>query len=300
MKPPLFAYYDPRSVAETVSLLARLENARLLAGGQSLMPMLNMRVALPDHLIDLNRVEGVSDIRAAGEMLHIGAMTRQRALEDSADVRARCPLLAEALTQVGHRQTRNRGTLGGSLCNLDPAAELVAVAAALDAVIEIGSTAGSRSVPMTDFVLDFMNPAISADEMVTQIRLPLWPPGHGYCFTEFARRHGDFAVVSAAVLLLPDDAGRIARASVTLGGLGAAPVRMREVETMLIGNPPSEALYREAAAQCSKVDAIEDIHVPTWYRQHLAGVLTRRALVTAQARAAGWSKQTPSVTGTLS
>ena len=285
MKPPAFAYHDPRSVAETVDLLARLENARLLAGGQSLMPMLNMRVALPDHLIDLNRVAGLAGIRLEGETLHIGTMTRQRVLEDNPDVRERCPLLAEALTYVGHRQTRNRGTLGGSLCNLDPSAELVAVSAALDAIVEVMGPAGIRDLPMADFVLGLMTPAIGTDEMVVGVRLPLWPQGHGYCFMEFARRHGDFAIASAAVLLRQDAADRITRASVTLGGVGVAPVRMRDVEALLIGQAPSDHLFREAAAKCGTIEAIGDVHVPGWYRQRLASVLVRRALGTALARA---------------
>ena len=137
MKPPDFSYHDPRTTADVVGLLSTLENAKLLAGGQSLMPMLNMRFVLPDHVIDLNRVEGLSYIKERGDTLEIGAMTRQRDIEFSAAVKTRCPLMHEAITQVGHRQTRNRGTLGGSLCHLDPSAELVSVAAALDAKVSV-------------------------------------------------------------------------------------------------------------------------------------------------------------------
>ena len=146
MKPPLFSYHDPRSTADVVGLLSSLDNAKLLAGGQSLMPMLNMRYVLPDHVIDLNRVDGLSHIRERDGALEIGAMTRQRDIEFSDLVRERCPLMHEAVRQVGHRQTRNRGTLGGSLCHLDPSAELVSVAAALDAKISVTGKNGARSI----------------------------------------------------------------------------------------------------------------------------------------------------------
>src|SRR5258707_1544420 len=146
MKPPPFSYHDPRSIGDAVGLLGRLENAKLLAGGQSLLPMLNMRFVLPDHVIALNRVEGLSYIRGTGSMLEIGAMTRQRDIEFSNVIRRRCPIMYEAIRNVGHRQTRNRGTLGGSLCHLDPSAELVSIAAALDAIVTVAGPAASRQI----------------------------------------------------------------------------------------------------------------------------------------------------------
>lgn len=285
MKPAPFAYHDPRSIDEVLALLASLDNARLLAGGQSLMPMLNMRVAFPDHLIDLNRVEGLAGITEEGGALRIGAMTRQRDIEESALVRARLPLLAEALSHVGHRQTRNRGTIGGSLCNLDPSAELVAVATALDAVLEVRGPAGTRDLSIHDFPLGFMTPSLAAEEMLTAIRLSLPPAGHGAAFTEFARRHGDYAIVSAAALLVMEG-GRVARASLTLGGVGAGPLRLRAAEAMLVGEAPSDALFRAAVATCSVIEAMGDPQAPAWYRRRLAAVLTRRALETAAGRAA--------------
>src|SRR2546430_16459752 len=167
MKPPPFSYHDPRTVPEVVALLDSLENAKLLAGGQSLMPMLNMRFVLPDHVIDLNRIAALSYIREAEGKLEIGAMTRQRDLEFDATVRARCPLLSEAILHVGHRQTRNRGTLGGSLCHLDPSAELVAAATALDAVVRIEGAVGAREVPFAEFPLSYMTPAVEPNAIVT-------------------------------------------------------------------------------------------------------------------------------------
>src|SRR5713226_4052165 len=166
MKRPPFRYHDPRTVSETGGLLASLENAKLLAGGQSLMPMLNFRFVQPDHIIDLNRVEGLSYIRATGGMLEIGAMTRQRDLEFSDVVRARWPIMHEALLQVGHRQTRNRGTIGGSLCHLDPAAELVSLAAGYDATVTIAGPNGQRELAFADFPAAYMTPAIEPHEVV--------------------------------------------------------------------------------------------------------------------------------------
>jgi carbon-monoxide dehydrogenase medium subunit len=285
MKPPLFSYHDPRTTADVVGLLTSLDNAKLLAGGQSLMPMLNMRFVLPDHVIDLNRVDGLSYIRENNGSLEIGAMTRQRDIEFSDVVRARCPLMHEAIRQVGHRQTRNRGTLGGSLCHLDPSAELVSVAAALDAKVAVAGKTGARTIDFATFPVAYMTPAIELDELVTSATFPCWPAGHGYAFVEFARRHGDFAIVSAAALI-EENNGKVTRASVTLGGMGPAPVRATEVERALIGEAIEEKRLREICESLRQLDAIEDIHAPASYRQQLATVLSRRALLKAHERIA--------------
>jgi carbon-monoxide dehydrogenase medium subunit len=284
MKPPPFRYHDPKTVSETVGLLASLENAKLLAGGQSLMPMLNFRFVLPDHIIDLNRVDGLFYIRDAQGALEIGAMTRQRDLEFSEAVRARWPIMHEALLQVGHRQTRNRGTIGGSLCHLDPAAELVSLAMGYDATVMVAGSNGEREVPFAEFPVAYMTPAIEATELVVGVRFPQWAPKHGYAFVEFSRRHGDFAITSAAVLLEGDASGKITRASVTIGGMGTAPERAREVEQAIVGQVPAGTLFREACESCRKLEAIDDVHAPASYRQHLAAVLSRRALEKAHAR----------------
>ena len=287
MKPPVFSYHDPRTVADVVDLLSRLDNAKLLAGGQSLMPMLNMRFVLPDHIIDLNRVEGLSRLDAEGDVLAVGAMTRQRDIEFSDVVGERCPLMREAVLQVGHRQTRNRGTIGGSLSHLDPAAELPTVAAALDATISVTGPNGERDIAMADFPVAYMTPAMELDEILTGIRFPLWPAGHGYAFIEFSRRHGDFAIVAAAILLDVDGGGAITRASVTVSGVGPAPVRVSAAETALIGITGDEEAFRAVAEECRKVDAMEDVYASSSYRQHLAAVLSRRAMVKAYGRATG-------------
>jgi aerobic carbon-monoxide dehydrogenase medium subunit len=287
MKPPAFSYHDPRSVADAVGLLASLDNAKVLAGGQSLMPMLNMRFVLPDHVIDLNRVEGLSHIREANGALEIGAMTRQRDIEFSDLVRRRCPLMHEAIAHVGHRQTRNRGTLGGSLCHLDPAAELVAVAAALDAALTIAGKTGAREVDFAAFPVAYMTPALEPDELVTGATFPCWSARHGHAFVEFSRRHGDFAIVSAAALIEEDAHGKVTRASLTLGGMGPAPVRATDVERALIGEKVEERLLRDICEPLRQLDAVDDIHAPASYRQQLATVLARRALMKAHERITG-------------
>jgi aerobic carbon-monoxide dehydrogenase medium subunit len=284
MKPPPFSYHDPRTVSDAVGLLSRLENAKLLAGGQSLMPMLNMRYVLPDHIIDLNKIEPLSYLRETNGVLEMGAMTRQRDLEFSEVVKSKFPIIHEAILNVGHRQTRNRGTVGGSLCHLDPSAELVTLSAAHDATVTVIGPNGTRDIAFAEFPVAFMTTALEPDELLTRVRFPRWPAGHGYGFVEFSRRHGDFAIASAAALLEEDANGKIKRASLTLGGVGVLPVRMREVEKALVGQTASEDLFREACEACRKVAAIEDVHAPASYRQHLAAVLSRRALVAAHGR----------------
>ena len=287
MKPPPFSYHDPSSVGEVISLLGNLENPKLLAGGQSLMPMLNMRYVLPDHVIDLNKVDGLSYINENGGTISIGGMTRQRDLEDSDVIKAKCPLMHDALLQVGHRQTRNRGTIGGSLSHLDPAAELPAVCAAHDAVIVVQGPNGERDIPFAEFPIAYMTPATEMDELLTGIKIPTWAEGHGYAFVEFARRHGDFAITSAAALLEVGEDGAITRASMTVGGVGAAPVRMSDIEQALIGQSGDEEKLRELCEAGREIDALGDVYASSEYRQHLATVMSRRALVKAYDRATG-------------
>jgi carbon-monoxide dehydrogenase medium subunit len=284
MKPPPFSYHDPLTVSEVVGLLSSLENAKLLAGGQSLMPMLNMRYLLPDHLIDLNRVEGLGTIREDGGALEIGAMTRQRDVEFSELVKRLCPLLSDAIVHVGHRQTRNWGTFGGSLAHLDPSAEIPLVCAGLDAIIGVEGPDGGREIAFADFPAGYMMPAMAPDEVLLSVRIPAWGPGHGHGFEEFARRHGDFAIASAAALLETGSDGRIIRASLTVGGVGPAPVRVAAGEAALTGEAGSSVLFRAAAEEARKIDAIGDVHAPAIYRQHLAAVLSGRALAKAWAR----------------
>ena len=287
MKPPPFRYHDPTGLDEALDLVATLDNAKLLAGGQSLMPMLNLRLAFPDEVVDLNRIEDLAHIIESNRAITIGAMTRQRAIERSDLVGRVCPLLHEALAQVGHRQTRNRGTIGGSLCHLDPSAELPVVAAALDATIHVTRRGGSRSLPMSEFPAFYMTPAIEPDEIVTAIAFEPWPAGHGYAFVEFARRLGDFAVAGVAVLLDVSDDEVIRRASIALGGVGEGPIRCPEAEAALVGMTARDDRFDEAARICGEIEAMEDVHASSAYRRHLARVLTRRALTRAFERTQG-------------
>ena len=281
MKPAPFVYHAPATLAEALELLAAQPNARALAGGQSLMPMLNFRLASPDHLIDLNRIAALSYIREEQEGIVIGAMTRQRDIETNALVAQRLPLLAEAIRHVGHRQTRNRGTLGGSLAHLDPVAELPSVAMAFDADVEVQSARGSRNLRMSDFARGMLTTALAADELITQVRFRPWPEGHGHAFVEFARRHGDFAVASAAALVQVVN-GKVARVSLTLGGVAAMPVRVVQAEAILRGANADR--IAEAASHCAHIEALEDPVYPAWYRLKLAVTLARRALEKAMTR----------------
>ena len=285
MKPAPFRYHDPRTVDDAVGLLASFENARALAGGQSLMPMMNFRFAMPDHLVDLNKVDELAYIRVTDRRLSIGAMTRQRDVEFSDVVRDRCPILNEALAYVGHRQTRNRGTIGGSLCHLDPSAELVNVAALLEGTLHAASKSGARAVPIAAFVAGYMTTSLAPDEMLTGVTLPLPAAADGWAFVEFARRHGDFAIVACSALLGLKSDGSIERASLALSGLTHAPARPAHIERALVGQKPGAAAFKAAAAEAAKLDAVADAYVTADYRKHLARILTYRALERAAARA---------------
>jgi carbon-monoxide dehydrogenase medium subunit len=286
MKPAPFTYHDPRSLSDLVALLGRYENAKLLAGGQSLGPMLNFRYVVPDHLIDLNRIPELAYIRPGAGTLEIGAMTRQRALERSAEVKRACPVLAEALGFVGHFQTRNRGTLGGSLCHLDPAAELPGVCALHDATLTVTGPKGPRQVAMADWGVAFMTPNLAPEEVLTSITLQLWCEPHGHAFVELARRHGDFAIAGVGCLVALDSSGKAKRVALALVGVTPAPVRLAAAESLLAGTDLGDAALRAAVAEIDKLEALDDAHVSAAYRKRLAGVLLGRAVKQAAARTA--------------
>jgi len=247
------------------------------------MPMLNFRVASPAHVVDLNRVAGLAYINEEAGHIAIGAMTRQRDIETSDLVARRLPLLAAAIRLVGHRQTRNRGTIGGSLAHLDPSAELPAVAVAFDAEIQVRNQDGGRSLRMADFAKGPLTTALTSDELITELRFRPWSEGHGHAFVEFARRHGDFAVASAATLILISN-GRVENISLTLGGVGPVPIRVLAAEKILRNAEPTLARIAEAANCCANLEALQDPLYPAWYRQKLAVTLTRRALEKALPR----------------
>lgn len=286
MKPAPFTYHDPKTAAEAADLLGSLENARVLAGGQSLMPMMNFRYVMPDHIIDINGIADLSYIRNNGTTLSFGAMTRQREIEFSDEVKTSCPIITEALSWVGHRQTRNRGTIGGSVCHMDPSAELCAVTALLDGTLTAKSKAGDRKISMSEFGQGFMTTALQEGEMLTDITVPLWPKGHGYAYEEFARRHGDFAI-AASGCLIEVSGGTIKRASIVVSGVRPNPVRLTAAEKALVGQAPTDKLAEEVATEAGKIDAMEDAYVTADYRKHLGQVMVKRALKRAFARATG-------------
>jgi carbon-monoxide dehydrogenase medium subunit len=286
MKPGPFVYHDPANVADVVALLAQYEDVKLLAGGQSLMPMLNMRFVVPDHVIDLNGVADMNGIDDSGDALAIGAMARQREVAGSETVAARAPVLQEALSWVGHFQTRNRGTIGGSLCHLDPAAELPTVAAAYDAVLTAAGPDGTREIAFAEWPLAYMMTTLAPEEVLTRVRIPYWREPHGAAFVEFARRHGDFAIIGIAALLAVEG-GKITRAAIAVGGADVRPLRLTDAEAMLVGETPGESVFQEAGAMARKIDTMSDAYVTSEYRQRLAGVLVERALAQAAKRANG-------------
>jgi carbon-monoxide dehydrogenase medium subunit len=285
MKPAPFDYHAPRQLKEAAELLASLPNAKILAGGQSLVPMMNFRYVMVDHLVDLGGVEDLRGIAVGDGTLRIGAMMRQRDLEMSPEIARHCPLMAEALAHVGHRQTRNRGTIGGSLAHADPAAELPAVCAAYDATVHVASVRGIRAVPFREFGAGFMTTALQPDEMIAAIELPIWRLGHGHGFHEFARRHGDFALTGAAALLDVGAGKIVRRAALALFGVAPAPLRLDAAETALTGHPLDASLIRTAAEAAALIEPMADIHAGAEYRRHLAQVLSLRALSDAARRA---------------
>ena len=291
MKASAFAYHDPKTVQELNTLLGSLDNVRILAGGQSLMPMLNMRYAFPDNVIDINHIAGLAEVAMTPAGLRLGAMTRQRIVREHPLVVQHAPVLAEALHWVGHVQTRARGTIGGSLCHLDPAAEQPCIAALYDAVLHVSGPRGARDVAMRDWVLSYMAPNLEPDEALLGLTLPVWS-GHegqrlGHGFHEFARRHGDYAIVAAAALVSLDAGGVVRRASIALAGVDIKPVRLDTAEQALVGQVLDPALIAKVSAMAASIEMMEDAHITPAYRGRLAQTMTKRALTDALNRATG-------------
>ncbi len=278
MKAPAFAYHRPVDVQHALRLLAEWPGARVLAGGQSLMPMLNFRQLQVDALVDINRLSDLDYIRAEGEEIVMGALTRQRSVEFSDLVGQRLPLLAAAVRRLGHRQTRNRGTVGGSLCQMDPAAELPLIAWMYAGQVLLRSLAGDRVLPITAFAQGALRTVLAPGELLVELRLTPWPCNHGFGFHEFARRHADWAFASAAALMTLDGRGRIDRVALALGAVQDLPTRRPQAEALLLGQPPSEQLFAQAARCTQDLVAREDVASPAWYRLHLAEVMAVRAL----------------------
>lgn len=288
MKPAPFEYVAPADVAEACTLLAQHgDDAKILAGGQSLMPLMNMRLARPQVVVDINRIAELAYITpmpAGG--LHIGALTRQRAIERSALVQGANPVLAAAIPLIGHFQIRNRGTLGGSMVHADPAAELPAVSLALEAEFVVQSATQQRIIPAAAFFVTYLTTAIETGEMLMEVRLPAWPPAWGWDVQEVCRREGDFALVGAVAVLHVDAQDVCQMARLVLFGVGDRPLRIHQAEAMLHGQRvEAHALAEVAHVVTAELEPESDIHASAVYRKEVGGVLARRTLEQALRRA---------------
>ena len=287
MKPAPFRYHRVSELSEATSLIASLENSRVLAGGQSLIPMMNMRYVIANHLIDLNPISCLSNIRFNSNRFVIGAMTRQRELLFSTELLQYAPIFSEALQLVGHVQTRNRGTIGGSLSHLDPAAELPGLLALYEGTLKLSKHRSSRIVSMKEFVLGYMTPCTEPNEILTEVSFDVWPKGHGYDFREFSQRHGDFAIVGVGTLMTLDVNKCINRIACVLIGIDYQPIRLREIEDELMGQTPSNEIFGKAGEQARTLNMMEDALIPESYRKQLAAVLLKRSLLSSANRAGG-------------
>src|SRR5438105_11589795 len=278
VKPPKFDYHAPASVDEAVALLQRYGgDAKVLAGGQSLMPMLNFRLARPAALVDVNRIAALAYIREDDGTVAFGAMTRQRTIEFSPIVARRLPLLREATRWVGHLPIRSRGTIGGSIAHADPSAEYPAVLTALEGEIVARGPKGERTLAPAALFETYLTTTLAADEVLTEVRLPAMPEGAGWAFEEFARRHGDFAIVGVAAALWRDGARVTAR--LATAGAAATPQRLRACEEVLERDGLDDTAIAAAARRASELaEPDSDLHASADYRRHLVGVLTERAL----------------------
>lgn len=281
MKAAPFEYVRAASVGEACELLARHgDAAKLVAGGQSLVPMMAMRLVRPAWLVDINEIDALKFIRIGKDIARIGACTRQCVIERDEALAARVPLLRQALAWVGHIQTRNRGTVGGSLVHADPSAELPLIAQVLGARMVLRSSNGTRTLEASDFFAGPMATAARPEECLEEIHWPAWPERRaGSAFTEISVRHGDFAMVAAAAQIALDGGGRCVRAAFGLGGAGATPLGFPNIAARLVGTKLDDAAVQDAArAAASETEPGSDLHASAEYRRHLAGVLAARAL----------------------
>jgi carbon-monoxide dehydrogenase medium subunit len=286
VKPPEFDYVAPESLAEAHATLAPDPDAKVLAGGQSLIALLALRMSYPTTLVDLRRVPGLSGVKAEDGVVRIGAMTTQRQAERDATLAERVPLVGEALRHVAHPQIRNRGTVGGSIAHADPAAELPAVLLALDGRLHASSARGSRVIEADGFFAGFLMTALEPDEIVTAVEFKAAPPRTGAACAEVARRHGDYALAGAVAQVSRGGDGAVSETRVALLGVGDRPVRATAVEQALTGSAGDEAAIRAAAAGAGEGwSPVDDPQLSADYRVHLARVVTRRALEQAMERA---------------
>ncbi|HZO73510.1 MAG TPA: xanthine dehydrogenase family protein subunit M [Ktedonobacteraceae bacterium] len=284
MKPPRFQYGAPSTLQEALELLGRHgPDAKVLAGGQSLMPLLNMRLATPAYLIDINRIAELDYITAKDGYLAIGALARQRQVERSTLVQQRHPLVIETIRHIGHMQIRNRGTITGSIAHADPAAELPALLTCLNGEVVASSAGGQRVIKAGDFFQGYLTTALEPDELVTEVRFPWLPSYAGRDITEFARRSGDYALAGVVVVLVPAPDGRCLSAQISYLGISSTPIRASTVEQLLFGTSLDDNELNAAASAAAQLvdDEMSDIHATADYRRALTMELTRRALQAA-------------------
>jgi len=287
MKPASFRYFAPTTIDETLALLSEHgDEAKILAGGQSLVPTMNFRLAMPAILIDINRLGELSYVESRNGNLALGALTRQRTLERDTQIAQFAPLVAETMPFVAHPQIRNRGTVGGSLAHADPAAELPAVMIALDAKFKLSSRSAERWFEARDFFTGLFSTVLAPNELLSEIVLPPMPPRTGWAFREVARRHGDFALAGVACTITLDARNVCANARIVLLGLSGQPVDARNAAKLLIGVEPTIDAIRAASESVNgSIDPSSDIHASADFRRQLAKTLTQRALVQAVKRA---------------
>jgi aerobic carbon-monoxide dehydrogenase medium subunit len=288
---PAFRYHRPATIEEAVGLLADFgSDAKVLAGGQSLVPLLALRLSHPEHLVDIGRVAGLDSVDDGPAGFTIGAGIRHADVELSPATGRAAPLVAAAMPHIGHRAIRNRGTVCGSLAHADPAAELPAVALATDAELIVRSSQGERTIPAAEFFLGYLTSALEETEVLTAVRFPAWPARTGWSVQEISRRHGDYALVGLTALLGLGDDDRVDRAALSFFGAGATPVRVPDAEAVLIGEHPDPSAFAEAADVVAKtIEPPGDNHATAAYRAHVAGVLTKRCLAEAAGRTGGAS-----------
>src|SRR5947209_774713 len=285
MKLPPFEYACPATVSEAVALLASRDGeAKAIAGGQSLVPMLAFRLASPALLVDLRKLADLRQIKISKSGVALGAMVRWRDIEDDRRLRTAHPLLVAAIAHVAHYQIRNRGTVGGSIAHADPAAEMPGIAVTCEAEIAVVGQSGARAIKAADFFIGALTTALEPDEVIVEVRLPAWPRQRRWGFEEFARRRGAFAMAAAAVFYDTDEGGKARNVHVGVIGVGDRPLRLAEVEAVLSGRVIDEAVVAKAeAAAAAAVDPQDDIHASAAYRRALVGTMVERALKRAAA-----------------
>jgi carbon-monoxide dehydrogenase medium subunit/2-furoyl-CoA dehydrogenase FAD binding subunit len=289
MKPCAFEYLSPQTVEEAIDLLDRYgDEAKIIAGGQSLVPMMNFRLARPEILIDINGIEELEYIKTEGDELVIGALARERDIEQSTAVVEKWPILSKAISFIGHSTIRNRGTIGGSLVHADPSAEIPTALCALNGKVKVVGPSGDKILQPEEFFLTYLTTSLEPSDLLVEVRIPALPQNTGWSFMELSRRSGDFAIVAVGILLLTEASGVCTEARISMGGVAPTPVRAEEAEALLAGQKITEKLIAEAAEQAAEeTDTEPDYHASAEYRMDMARVFVKRGLQEAWNRVNG-------------